>query len=591
MGMDLYHFMSNTGEATHSGIGDWFFRQAAFPAEPDNTETYFRRFFPLLSEELKKIKAEILGKRNGLDAYFDELITKHRLDQANVVGLASMFSQNVGCFALARKLKQHNPKAIIVMGGANCESPMGQEIIKHVEQIDYVFSGPALKSFPTFIEAVINGKRERCEQIRGIFTKDNVARPPSIIGEEMDINSELAVNFKPFLDQVRTSFPNKEVKPILIFETSRGCWWGEKAHCTFCGLNGLTMNYRSMRPDKAIEMFGSLFKHSGEAPHLMCTDNIMPTNYPTEVFPYLNAPAAASIFYEVKADLTAEEMQQMSQARVKLIQPGIEALSTSTLKLMKKGTTVFQNLAFLKNCLLYDLYPSWNLLVGFPGEDEEVYRKYFEDMPLLVHLPPPVTVGRVMFDRYSPYFNEAEKYGLQLQPSDYYTLIYPFAKEEVDNLAYHFVDGNANAKYIHAMAKWIAKLRGLLVTWQSRWQTSDPFGHPQLYLKENEPGTVVHDSRAGAVLEHEISPTGKLILENLVRPKRVSQLARELTDVNPSSLATEVSLLKERGLLFQEGDRFLSLVMPKELPRFSVNLVTGHDNTVIEEGAKARLNN
>ena len=29
-----------------------------------------------------------------------------------------------------------------------------------------------------------------------------------------------------------------DVAPTLLFETSRGCWWGAKSHCTFCGLNG-----------------------------------------------------------------------------------------------------------------------------------------------------------------------------------------------------------------------------------------------------------------------------------------------------------------------------------------------------------------
>jgi len=584
MGMHLYLFMSKAGEANLAGIGDWFFRQAAFPDALDNSEIYYRRYFPVFNEQVKKIKAEIEEKRQGLDAYFDELITTHHFDEVDVFGLASMFSQNVGCFALARKLKQHNPNMLIVMGGANCESPMGEQIIKQVPQIDYVFSGPALKSFPAFIEAVLAGERERCEQIRGVLSRDNVAHPPSIIGDEMDINTDLVLDYKPFLDQVHSSFPNQEVKPILIFETSRGCWWGEKAHCTFCGLNGLTMNFRSMRPDKAIAMFHSLFEHSGRAPHLMCTDNIMPTSYPVEVFPYLNPPANTSIFYEVKADLTAEEMAALSKARVKIIQPGIESLATSTLKLMKKGTTVFQNLAFLKNCLLYDLYPSWNLLVGFPGEDEEVYRKYADDIPLLLHLPPPVAVGKVMFDRYSPYFNEPGKYGLDLKPSDYYTLIYPFRKEEVENLAYHFVDGNAGAKYIHGMTKWIGKLRELLSHWHSRWQTKDPFGHPQLHLKESDLSIVVHDSRAGEVIEHEISKAGKLILESLIRPKRLSQLAEELKEITRVSVATEVATLQKNGLLFQEGDRFLSLVMPRELPRFSVSIgVDSDEHAIIDD--------
>ena len=38
-----------------------------------------------------------------------------------------------------------------------------------------------------------------------------------------------------------------------FFETSRGCWWGERMHCTFCGLNGATMSYRSKSPRRAVD--------------------------------------------------------------------------------------------------------------------------------------------------------------------------------------------------------------------------------------------------------------------------------------------------------------------------------------------------
>ena len=34
-------------------------------------------------------------------------------------------------------------------------------------------------------------------------------------------------------------------RPVDVVETSRGCWWGERSHCTFCGLNGMGMTYRS----------------------------------------------------------------------------------------------------------------------------------------------------------------------------------------------------------------------------------------------------------------------------------------------------------------------------------------------------------
>ena len=28
----------------------------------------------------------------------------------------------------------------------------------------------------------------------------------------------------------------------ILYESARGCWWGEKNHCTFCGLNGSSMS-------------------------------------------------------------------------------------------------------------------------------------------------------------------------------------------------------------------------------------------------------------------------------------------------------------------------------------------------------------
>lgn len=35
---------------------------------------------------------------------------------------------------------------------------------------------------------------------------------------------------------------------LLVLEGARGCWWGEKHHCTFCGLNGSLMKFRSKPP-------------------------------------------------------------------------------------------------------------------------------------------------------------------------------------------------------------------------------------------------------------------------------------------------------------------------------------------------------
>ena len=48
-------------------------------------------------------------------------------------------------------------------------------------------------------------------------------------------------------------------------------------------------------------------------------------------------------------------------------------LSTHVLKLMRKGTSMLQNLRLLKWCRYYGIEVAWNLIWGFPGETEEDY--------------------------------------------------------------------------------------------------------------------------------------------------------------------------------------------------------------------------
>ena len=40
---------------------------------------------------------------------------------------------------------------------------------------------------------------------------------------------------------------------ILLYEGSRGCWWGEKHHCTFCGLNAQSMKFRAKTPEQVLQ--------------------------------------------------------------------------------------------------------------------------------------------------------------------------------------------------------------------------------------------------------------------------------------------------------------------------------------------------
>lgn len=557
VGFELYERLANSDETHGCGLGDWLFRQAAFPNAADNADEYFARYIPASDERSIAMRRDALAFRARIDGLLDAAIDEHALDAAAVVGFTSMFFQQTASFALARRIKSRNPAVLTAVGGATCETPMGEQIARHVDAVDYVFSGPALIGFPELVERVADGAHDPARGIDGVFARGagSAAAP---LGRELPIDRPLPLDYDDFLDALDRNLPGRDLDPHLMFETSRGCWWGERSHCTFCGLNGLTMAHRTMPPDQAVRQFEALFRYASRASYFAAVDNLLPKEYVAEVFPRIRPPEQATLFYEVKASLSAEELAVLAKARVRRVQPGIESLATSTLKLMRKGTTAFHNIRFLKNCLQLGIEPVWNLLVGFPGEGDDVYRKYLDDLPLMTHLFPPTGAWPVRFDRYSPYFSNPQDYGLDLRPMDFYRLVYPFPDESLADLAYYFSDHNFEARYLSALAPWLGPIRKPIETWQQQWSRGGAAA-PRLCFAPDDPDTVI-DSRSGAPVRHPLGAHGAEALRLLDEPSGPNGLGAALGDRPGFDPEREIAALAARGLLFREGERYLSLV-------------------------------
>ena len=162
-------------------------------------------------------------------------------------------------------MKALSPETVTIIGGANCDGEMSEGILTLGAAIDYVFSGESEASFPDFLSQVLEGSAPEERIIRG--------RPC------MDLDLLPTPDFAEYYDQLARAMPDSELAKsgliLLPVETSRGCWWGEKHHCTFCGLNAQTMEHREKSPDRVIsELQLLLEKHPTR---MVCAvDNIMP---------------------------------------------------------------------------------------------------------------------------------------------------------------------------------------------------------------------------------------------------------------------------------------------------------------------------
>lgn len=568
------HVVADAGFLT--GVGDWLFRQCAFPGAEDNADAYFGRFYFEEDEETREMRRVLSEKRGELGPFLDRLIAEHDLGQASVVGFTTMFSQTAASVAMARRLKELNPGIVTAIGGSACHGVMGQELARQVPALDYVFSGSGLVTFPAFVQHCLDGNRAARDRLNGVFSKTNAAlwqpslkdcgasaplpdpeRPVALIGDDLDINADVPLDYGPFLDSFERTFPGREIKPVLLFETSRGCSWAEKMPCAFCGLNGLHLRYRHMAADRALACIRALFQWVPRCPSFIAVDTIVPRSYLKDVFPVLGAPPGMKMLYEVRPDLSEEEIKVLCDAGVVAVQPGIEALSSGTLKLMRKGTTAFGNLRFLKACSRHPISLDWNLLIGSPGEPEATLRKYMVDIPLFLHLPPPTGVYPIGFVRHSHYFERAAEYGLDLHPQDFYGLTYPFDERALANMAHLFVDRRDRSGGTDA---WVAKLNGLVAHWRERWLGADGKPQARLCFLDDPSASIVYDSRSGEEREQEISPAARRILDHLIRPARLQDVTRALPDLPPSDVERELGYMRQQGWLFEEDGRYLTLL-------------------------------
>jgi ribosomal peptide maturation radical SAM protein 1 len=560
--MELYHH-SYSPHGFMTEVGEWLFSAVAFPEMGDNTDAYVKRYYYGDTPSIVQSREFIMRLRPQLEACLEALIDRHQLAEADIVGFTLLFSQTVASLALARLLKRRNPRLITVFGGAACEGEMGQVYAERVQHVDYCFSGPALVSFPDFIRCLLAGDTEGCNRIHGVFSKTNRAlwgdgREGTVapLGVDLDINENIIPEYSGFLDAHERLFPNPQRSPVLLFETSRGCIRAQGKACRFCGLNGLNARYRQMQAEKAVQQIKALWRTVPRARFMIAVDNLMPPAYPREVFATLSPPAGIAMRYEVRSDLSASDLHALCHGGVTWLQPGIESLSTATLKLMRKGITAFNNVCFLKACTRYPVTLEWNVLIGTPGESEKVYEKYLRDLPLMMHLPPPAGAFSIMFVKYSDYYDHQAEHHLALQPQEFYASIFPFSHEDIERLAYRYVDTNKSPDWLDA---WLDRLNALIRCWRQRWDGVDGTSPAQLCITEAENRFQVYDTRSGEALWSALTPFAHRLLSFLETPATVSEMMAHCAAAEEQILE-QLHLFRAHGWLFEEDGKSMSLV-------------------------------
>ncbi len=502
--------------------------------------------------------------RDFFQAFLDGLVDQVVASGAKVLGASSTFEQTTAALALFRTAKARG-EITTVLGGYNCEGYAGRVLARQCADLDIAFSGEADVLFPRMCQEIL--EHGRVEGIRAAgrvaWTRANSVgpRPAQPLRASVENLDGLPLpDYGPALADYREAGLGEALGPPAVpFETSRGCWWGQKLQCKFCGLSDAALRYRQKTPDRAVVEVAELSRLHG-VEDFIATDLIMPTDF---VGPFLERleglPGRPTFFYETKSNLGFEKMRRLARAGVNRLQPGIEALDDGILREINKGARALQNIALLKHAARLKVWAYWNVLLGFPGVSKEQDLAQLEVFPALYHLQPPMYVNPVRFDRDSVYHRRPGDHGLRLEPAWGYRLVYPFPDEDLEDFAYYFTDREHERTYSDPAflrpfqekhREWSRSyLRGAALTYaleEGQLVVTDSRG-------DARPKTSQWDPRVGALLDLANDPTS--VGEFALGAQRLG-FSQEGAEALLQDLAREALVLRRDG-------QVLSLAIPR----------------------------
>jgi ribosomal peptide maturation radical SAM protein 1 len=582
IGVDLYRALLTVDPKI--GLLDWLFAEAAFPDFTPALQPYVSRVFALDATIRELLDPEdLLELRQRSRVYIQEAVTRTVGNDTKLIGCSSSFCQHVASLALLRGVRVVAPTVTTMIGGANCEAIMGHTTHELFSWVDFVISGDAEELILPLADNIVSQGRNYIGScgVQGVFSPADRAEQYANTARTSRTSRAVVRNMglvpRPTYDDYFCQLDNLDfgprVKPGLLLEASRGCWWGERSHCSFCGLNGGAMNYSSKDPADVLHDMAALTQEH-KIDRVAFVDNILDHRYLHTLVSTLAARQDGyKIFVEIKANLKLEQVQLLAQAGIRWIQPGIESLDSRILKLMKKGSSAWQNILLLKWSSQFGIRLFWNIIFGTPGEQETWYGEQAKLIPLISHFQPALPV-QLQYCRFSPYCENPAKYGVKLEATVAYKSIYPVSTEKLDDLVYFFDaisdksgHGEVNREDPQKASPELLAFWKALALWRDEWRKGRPAKCQRVLLGEfvcvtdtrscaTETISVLNDCKSSVLDECEEGPPKLHLMRKMTTEREFRQ-----EDVDRA-----LSWLESRGFVLSIDERLISLVLPEAIP-------------------------
>ncbi len=413
IGYRLYHEISQ-----RSWLAESMYAALLYPERIKQVEALFRKEVPAKTK-LRMIKFKTLTQR--VKKATDAFIRSQNWYAYGLLGFTISLCQLTSALYVINRIKKKFPNLIIVVGGALTPGIAAPGILKKFPAVDVVVNGEGEMPLYHIIDHLRRTPPDLdFSKVHGVFTRlGDTKRPDRASLSQLNTLDELpAPDYDNYFELLKTFDTRKSFFPTLPVETSRGCWWkraagsAEVTGCAFCNLNLQWDGYRS-KPASQVAAEIDYLTGRYQTLSVAIMDNVLPKKEATVMFRQIAAlDKDLRLFGEVRATTPWRELKAMADCGMREVQIGIEALSSRLLKKLHKGTRAIQNLEIMKNCEMLGIRNISNLILQFPGSDEQDVAETLETLEFALPFYP-LKAATFWLGLESPVWQHPQKFGIQ----------------------------------------------------------------------------------------------------------------------------------------------------------------------------------
>ncbi len=558
IGYRLYHEISQ-----RTWLAESVYAALLYPGRIEQAEALFNKELPAISE-LRTTSFKALTRR--IKKTTDAFIQNQNWQSYSLLGFTISLCQLTSALYVIKRIKKNFPDLIVVVGGASTPGIAAPGILKEFPEIDVVVNGEGEMPLYRIIDHLRRApSNPDLSKIKGVYSRFDNARLPdrASFSQLKKLDKLTAPDYDDYFELLKTFSAGKSFFPTLPVETSRGCWWKRAAGpagvtgCAFCNLNLQWDGYRS-KPASQVAAEIDYLTGRHQTLSVAITDNVLPKKEATDMFRQISGLGKdLRLFGEVRATTPWRELKAMANCGMREVQIGIEALSSSLLKKLHKGTSAIQNLEIMKNCEALGIRNISNLILQFPGSSESDVAETLRALEFALPFYPLKAVD-FWLGLESPVWRHPKKFGIRAV-FNHPNWSFLFPEDIYRNLPLMIQAYRGDLTHQKKIWKPVKKR---LSEWQKQYAEiqKDSGGIPILSFRDGRDFMIIRQKRFRAEpAVHRLAGASREIYLFCQKHRSIKTICSAFPAIAEGTIANFLSMMINKKLMFTEKNRYLSL--------------------------------